>query len=95
MSNIASIDWRRYDIPHTPHVPIEPPQVIRDRVAELLKTLDIDFGGLDFIVSPSQDWYFLEVNAMGQWLWIEDLAGLKISDSITNWLVKSQKEEQK
>jgi glutathione synthase/RimK-type ligase-like ATP-grasp enzyme len=95
MSNIANIDWRRYDIPHTPHVPIEPPPIIRDRVTELLKVLDIDFGALDFIISPSQDWYFLEVNAIGQWLWIEDLAGLNISGSIARWLVNSQKEKQK
>jgi glutathione synthase/RimK-type ligase-like ATP-grasp enzyme len=85
-SRIANIDWRRYDIPNTPHLPMEPPLSIREKVTELLNELGINFGALDFIVTPSEDWYFLEVNPMGQWLWIEDLAGLSISDSIADWL---------
>lgn len=85
-SKMASVDWRRYDIPNTPHYPIEPPIEIRDKVNQFMKSLGLEFGALDFIVTPSGEWYFLEVNTMGQWLWIEDLTGLGISDSIVNML---------
>lgn len=87
-SEIANIDWRRYDIPNTPHNAIEPPNEIREKVSKLLDLFGLYFGALDFIVSPSGEWFFLEINTMGQWLWIEELTVLKISDSIVNWLVK-------
>jgi len=85
-SSIANIDWRRYDIKNTPHSIIEPPNYIKDKVSKLLDIFGLYFGALDFIVTPNGDWYFLEINTMGQWLWIEDLTGLQISNSIIQWL---------
>lgn len=84
-SNIANIDWRRYDIPHTPHSVIEPPIDIKEKVKRFMKELSIEYGALDFIVDTYNNWYFLEVNSMGQFLWIEDLTDLKISDAIIKW----------
>ncbi|MDB5117688.1 MAG: RimK-like ATP-grasp protein [Mucilaginibacter sp.] len=84
-SAIANTDWRRYDVPHTPHLPIEPPPEIRHKVDELMKTLELHYGALDFIVDPQGDWYFLEINPDGQYLWIEELTGLPISSAIVEW----------
>ncbi|WP_146173200.1 MvdC/MvdD family ATP grasp protein [Ectopseudomonas oleovorans] len=92
-SKLASIDWRRYDIPNTPHHPIEPPSEIREKVNKFMTSLDLEFGALDFIVTPSGEWHFLEINTMGQWLWIEDLTGLGISDSIVSFLSKKKGEK--
>lgn len=85
-SKRASIDWRRYDIPNTPHSIIEPPKEIKLSVRLLMKDLGIAYGALDFIVDKSNNWVFLEVNPMGQFLWIEDLTGLRISNEIINWM---------
>lgn len=85
-SERAKTDWRRYDIPNTPHYPMDPPFTIKENVKVLMRSFGLYFGALDFIVSPSGDWYFLEINTMGQWLWIENLTGLNISDSIVNFL---------
>lgn len=85
-SSQAKSDWRRYDIPHTPHISIEPPVDIREGVDNLMGLLGLEFGALDFIVTPEDKWVFLEINCMGQWLWIEQLTGLAISDAITEWL---------
>lgn len=85
-SSKAKVDWRRYDLPRTPHSVLQPPEEIRLKVTELMSVLGLEFGAMDFIVSKSGEWYFLEVNPMGQWLWIEDLTGLPISDSIVSWL---------
>lgn len=92
-SKLASIDWRRYDIPNTPHYPIEPPIEIRGKVNHFMRSLGLEFGALDFIVSPSGKWHFLEINTMGQWLWIEDLTGLGISDSIVSMLSTKKGEQ--
>ena len=89
-SEIAKIDWRRYDIKNTPHYPVEPPVEIRSKVDHLMESLGLEFGALDFVVTPSGEWNFLEINTMGQWLWIEDLTGLSISDSIVDKLSKEK-----
>jgi glutathione synthase/RimK-type ligase-like ATP-grasp enzyme len=82
----ASVDWRRYDLANTPHSLIDPPTTIKKQVSALMKVLDLTYGALDFIVEPNGDWTFLEINSMGQWLWIENLTGANISNSISNWL---------
>ena len=87
-SEIAKTDWRRYDIPNTPHYIIEPPINIQTKINDLMLNLGIEYGALDFVVDKKDNWFFLEINPMGQFLWIEDLTGLKIGNSIKNWLKK-------
>jgi glutathione synthase/RimK-type ligase-like ATP-grasp enzyme len=86
-SSRASVDWRRYDLPHTPHEEIKPPDDVCEKVDNLLSSLGLVFGALDFVVTGDGTWVFLEVNPMGQWLWIEDLTGLPISDAIVSWML--------
>ncbi|WP_238653548.1 MvdC/MvdD family ATP grasp protein [Paenibacillus piscarius] len=88
-SEKTAIDWRRYDIPNTPHFPFDPPIEIKDKINDFMSTLELEYGAMDFIVTPENEWYFLEINCMGQWLWIEDLTGLSISTSIANWLISN------
>lgn len=90
-SKIADIDWRRYDLANTPHLILKPPKPIIDRVEKLMSLMGLAYGALDFIVTPENKWVFLEINCFGQWLWIENLTGLKISDSIARWLISPQK----
>lgn len=84
-SKISKDDWRRYDLANTPYFIITPPEEIKQKVDFFMQSLGINYGALDFIVTPTGDWVFLEINCMGQWLWIEQLTGLSISDSIVNW----------
>lgn len=59
-------DWSslKYDLIHTP-INIE------NNIFILMKYLNIYFGAFDFIVTPEGEWVFLEVNTMGNFLWIE------------------------
>jgi glutathione synthase/RimK-type ligase-like ATP-grasp enzyme len=86
LSDSTKIDWRRYDLPKTPHYSMEPPENLRLQVEKLMELLGLTYGALDFIVTPSDEWYFLEVNSMGQWLWIEDLTGLPITAALADSL---------
>jgi glutathione synthase/RimK-type ligase-like ATP-grasp enzyme len=54
-----------------------------------MKDLHLQYGAFDLIKSTDGYYYFLEVNSQGQWLWIEDLTGLKITQSIADWLIKN------
>lgn len=85
-SERAKIDWRRYDVPNTPHREIKICEVIKDKVSALMLEMNLQYGALDFIVDENDDWWFLEINSAGQWLWIEDLTGIDISGSIAKWL---------
>lgn len=85
-SEKAKEDWRRYDIENTPHYKIEPPKEVQKKVNVMLEILGLEYGALDFIVSPEDKWVFLEINCMGQWLWIEQLTGMPISDAIVKWI---------
>lgn len=90
-SSIANSDWRRYDLAHTPHSIIEPPTFIKEKVSVLMKELNLNYGALDFIIDKEDNWIFLEINPMGQYLWIEHLTGLKISHAIAKWLIINSK----
>lgn len=85
-SKIACEDWRRYDLAKTPHVSITPPPQIAQKVNSLLEAMELEYGAIDFIVTPQNEWIFLEINCSGQWLWIEDLSGLDISGGIVEWV---------
>lgn len=51
-----------------------------------MRELDLSFGALDFLVTSSGDWVFLEINPNGQWAWIEDKTGLPIAAAIADAL---------
>ena len=52
--------------------PLKLPAIVEDRCLALLAKLGLQFGCIDMIVSPAGDWIFLEINQMGQFLWIEE-----------------------
>lgn len=69
----ATLDWRT-DYDALTYAPAEIPDEVRAGVAQLMTRLDLIFGVLDFVVAPDGTWYFLEVNANGQWAWLPDIA---------------------
>lgn len=89
-SKIAKFDWRRYDIPNTPHSVITPPDFIKKAIDKMMNEFGLIYGALDFIVDENDIWYFLEINPSGQYLWIEDLTGLQITNAIKNKLLYLQ-----
>lgn len=80
-------DWRRYDLDRTPHLPHQLPPAVEARCVELVRALRLSFGAIDLIVTPSGEYVFVEINANGQWGWIQDLTGLPIADAIVDLLV--------
>lgn len=65
------------------------PAKIEKLCVRLGEALGICFGAIDLIVTPEDDYVFLEVNPNGQWAWIEDFTGLPISDAIAELLIRS------
>jgi glutathione synthase/RimK-type ligase-like ATP-grasp enzyme len=48
--------------------------------------LNLEIGGIDLIVTPEGETVFLEINAAGQWKWIEDATELPIASAIARRL---------
>lgn len=69
----AQVDWRAVSPARLGVSPIEIPTGVRDSCVRLLRSLDLSFGCIDMIVTPDGDWIFLEINQMGQFLWVEEI----------------------
>ena len=81
-------DWRegydyglRYEI-------IEVPEYVKIFCKKFLKEMNINFGCFDFILTPNDEYYFLECNPNGQWLWLEIETGYDYSKIIAKNLAK-------
>jgi hypothetical protein len=51
----------------------ELPSSVKSKCTRLLRSLGLVFGCIDLIVTNQGDYVFLEVNEMGQFLWVEEL----------------------
>jgi glutathione synthase/RimK-type ligase-like ATP-grasp enzyme len=81
--NETAIDWRKKKLKFER---CEIPKDLEEKCFKMLKELNISFGAFDFIKSTDGEYYFLEVNPNGQWVWIENDTSLPISDAIINYL---------
>jgi glutathione synthase/RimK-type ligase-like ATP-grasp enzyme len=50
--------------------------------------MNLKFGAVDLIRTPSNEFVFLEVNANGRWWWIQELTGVNIAKDIAQALAK-------
>lgn len=82
----GKIDWRQgYDSGLIVQETVLPAE-IRERCVRLVRALGLNFGCIDLIVRPDGEYVFLECNPNGQWLWVELMTGMKISESIADFL---------
>lgn len=82
----GKIDFRQgYDsgMRHSIH---QLPEDIAHKCFLYLQTMRINYGAFDFAVTPSEEYVFLECNPNGQWQWIEEETGMKISEAIADCL---------
>lgn len=83
----AALDWRRTDNENLPHYAHDLPALVREACLSYMAALGLNFGALDFVLTPRNEYVFLEVNPNGQWVWIEEKLGFPISEAIATWLL--------
>jgi len=66
--------------------PIELPSKVKKALLDLQKRLGLVYGAIDVRRTDDGEYYFLEVNPAGQWMFVETLTGLPISQSIADYL---------
>lgn len=85
-------DWRHYHFGHPPpHSAFSLPKEISKKLIKINDTLRINFGAYDLVYTPRGEYVFLEVNANGQWAWIQELTKLPIASAIANLLTSPPK----
>ena len=76
-------DWRQYDdFEKTPYKQIELSDNIKKTLLRLMKNMNLEFGAVDLIRTPNDEYVFLEVNPNGRWWWIQELTGMNIAKDI-------------
>lgn len=88
-SNQTRHDWRRYDQFETPYFPHELPRKLQERCVQLVERLGPCYGAIDMVLTPDDRYVFLEINPNGQYLWVEKMTGLPISEAICDLLMSS------
>ena len=81
------MDWRNYSLAKTPHYGTDLEPALAARCVDTVHRLGLEMGILDMIVTPEGDTVFLECNAQGHWIWIEQLTGLPITSVLADCLL--------
>lgn len=91
-TNRTRHDWRRYDLETTRHEPHQLPDAVAGQCVRLVEELGLCYGAIDLVLTPDGRYVFLEINPNGQYLWIEDLARLPITEAICDLLISRDAE---
>lgn len=87
----TAVDWRSWgtvtevDLVQTAF-PL--PKVVADNCIEINRRFGLNFSCIDMVLTSEGDFYFLEINANGQWAWIEEITHLPIRDAIIDCLLE-------
>jgi glutathione synthase/RimK-type ligase-like ATP-grasp enzyme len=86
----ARVDWRAgnglVDV-----APIVLPTAVMEQCRRLLQRLGLVFGCLDLVVTPRGEHVFLEINPMGQFLWLEEMnPAHRLLDAFCSMLVQAR-----
>lgn len=84
----TQVDWRRDGVGLLDKwQPFDLPAEVERAVLALLGELGLNYGALDFILTPDDRLVFLEVNAVGEFFWLDLFGGLPITESIADVLL--------
>ncbi|WP_027946204.1 MvdC/MvdD family ATP grasp protein [Amycolatopsis taiwanensis] len=71
------------DVRKFAHTAIVDEAALRD-----IRGIEHTYGALDFVIGPDDTWTFLEINAAGQYGWIEVETGAPLTDQLADLLTK-------
>lgn len=67
----ATLEHRPYDMPNT----------LKQQCTELTRRMKLHFGAIDLILTPQQEYVFLEINPFGQWAWLQENCDIPIAEA--------------
>jgi hypothetical protein len=76
----GGLDVRRNEMKGIVYKVITPPPCILDGYHSLMEKTKLKFCTSDFVVDKDGSWFFLENNANGQWVWMDEFVNYRVSD---------------
>lgn len=83
------LDWRA-DYSAIRYERTKLPARVEARLLTLTRQLELRFCAADFIVTPDERYYFVDLNPNGEWGWIEKETGLPIAAAVAELLAEGQ-----
>lgn len=81
----TKVDWRM-DAKLNGYSLFELPKHVSSFCVQLLRLQCLKYGAMDFIVTPTGQYVFLENNPFGQYLWLETETGAPLTDAMCDLL---------
>ncbi|NII28613.1 MvdD family ATP-grasp ribosomal peptide maturase [Pseudoflavitalea sp. X16] len=79
----AQVDWRKEGVNMVNDwQPYTLPDEIQAKLLSFMDDYGLNYGAIDLILSPDDQYYFLEVNAAGEFFWLDRLCNHAISRQI-------------
>ena len=86
-SERAQTDWRRDGVQLIEDwVPHQLPEELEQKLLRLADFFGLNYAAADFILTPDDRYVFLEINAAGEWFWLEQVCRLGIAPAIADVL---------
>jgi glutathione synthase/RimK-type ligase-like ATP-grasp enzyme len=65
---------------------------VKADLLKIMRALGLVYGAIDMRLTPDGRYVFIEVNPAGQWLFIEERTGQKITDALAAKLMELSRE---
>lgn len=79
----ARVDWRKEGVTLIEDWhPYELPADIKQKLHAFMDDYNINYGAIDILVTPEDEYYFLEINSAGEFFWLDRLCDNAISKQI-------------
>jgi glutathione synthase/RimK-type ligase-like ATP-grasp enzyme len=87
--NLESVDYRvnMVDLPCRPHTI---PDSLEKQIRTLMRTLKLEFSGIDFRLTPDGEYVFFEVNTAGEFMYLQNRTQQPISQSLAAHLASGK-----
>jgi len=84
----AATDWRKDGAALVDSwEPYTLPDELQQKLLAFMEAYGLNYGAIDLILSPDNQYYFLEVNAAGEYFWLDKLCDNAISRQIAHVLL--------
>lgn len=90
----TKIDYRNYDHKNPNRcVPYILPKKLEKKLHQLMLRLKLNCGSFDIIYTPEGEYYFLEINPVGQFQWLSRNCNYSIEKTIAKTILKNGKKD--
>jgi glutathione synthase/RimK-type ligase-like ATP-grasp enzyme len=66
------------------------PRVVAESIDKFMKQTGLKFSAFDFILDEHGEWWFLECNPNGQFLWLEQKTGIPLARAMAHYLLEGR-----